>query len=473
MARPLSALTTALTTLALLTVLLLPGCLGTGQAVPPAGASASPDGARTMNTTSGTPMINTTNTLIFRDPGLSFELIRTLGKALGHGADVGESLETARRIAAHEPEGLRPVLDAWYHEWNATAERIHAIGSECEEKGHPVSAGDAYLRASEYYRAADFFLHDDPANPEIVRLWDAMHADFVRGLELTGVRFEEVEIPYGTTTLHAYFFSAHADGRRAPTIVVHQGFDGTAEECWFGVGADAVARGYNVLAFDGPGQGRAVRKQGLVFRPDWEAVIGPVLDWTVARPDVDPGRVVLYGISMGGYLAPRAAAYETRLRAVIANEGVYDVFENDAAAARMSPEQLRDFVENEPEAYNRVVAGMIQNSTQLYWATTHGQWVFGVETPAELMQAHEAYTMNGSVDLIHCPVLVLDVEGEQFFGDQSRRLYDALPTDLRAMITFGAGEGAGLHCQAGAQLLGNQRIFDWLDEELSRDAAGQ
>lgn len=462
-----------LSALVLLLALLLAGCLGAGQAAAPPAANASPNGTPVSNVTHGATMTNTTTTLVFRDPDLSFELVRTLGKALGHGADLGESLETARRIAAHEPEGLRPVLDAWYREWNATAGRIHTIGVGCEAKNHTVSAGEAYLRASEYYRAADFFLHDDPANPEIVRLWDAMHDDFVRGLTLTGVRFEEIEIPYENTTLHGYFFPAYADGRRAPTVVVHQGFDGTAEECWYGVGADAVARGYNVLAFDGPGQGRAIRKQGLHFRPDWEAVVTPVLNWTLVRPDVNPDRVVLYGISMGGYLAPRAAAYEPRLRAVIANEGVYDVFENDANAARMTTDQLSDFVKGSPDAYNQIVAGMIRNSTQLYWATTHGQWAFGVTTPAELMRAHQAYTMNGSADRIRCPVLVLDVEGEQFFGDQSRRLYDALPPDRRTMITFGASEGAGLHCQAGAQLLGNQRIFDWLDEELAQGGVGR
>jgi len=328
--------------LLLLLALLLAGCM----------SAANPDRAPATNATMGTnqtlgqahgvTMTNgTADTIIFSDRSLYFELVRTLGKALEHGSDLGESLETARRIAAHEGEGLHPLLDAWYREWNATAERVHAIGVEAERRNHTASAGAAYLRASEYYRAADFFLHDEPANPEIVRLWDAMHGDFVRGLTLTGVRFEEVEIPYGNTTLHGYFFPAYADGRRAPTLVVHQGFDGTAEECWFGVGADGVRRGYNVLAFDGPGQGRAVRKQGLHFRPDWEAVVTPVVDWTLARSDVDPDRVVLYGISMGGYLAPRAAAYEPRLRAVIANEGVYDVFENDAATGRMTTDELR------------------------------------------------------------------------------------------------------------------------------------
>lgn len=452
-----------------LLALLLAGCMGAANPDRAPATNATMGTNQTLGPAHGVTMTNgTADTIIFSDRSLYFELVRTLGKALEHGSDLGESLETARRIAAHEGEGLHPLLGAWYREWNATAERVHAIGIEAERRNHTASAGAAYLRASEYYRAADFFLHDEPANPEIVRLWDAMHGDFVRGLTLTGVRFEEVEIPYGNTTLHGYFFPAYADGRRAPTLVVHQGFDGTAEECWFGVGADGVRRGYNVLAFDGPGQGRAVRKQGLHFRPDWEAVVVPVVDWTLARSDVDPDRVVLYGISMGGYLAPRAAAYEPRLRAVIANEGVYDVFENDAATGRMTTDELRDLVRNQTDEYNGFVAEMIEHDPQLYWATTHGQWAFGVSTPAALMQAHEAYTMNGSADRIRCPVLVLDVENNQFFGSQARRLYDALPPEHRTMITFSASEGAGLHCQAGAQALGSQRIFDWLDEELAK-----
>jgi alpha-beta hydrolase superfamily lysophospholipase len=449
--------------LLLLIALSVPGCLGTSK------ATATTNGTPT-NAHGATMTNQTADMIIFSDRSLYFELVRTLEKSLEHGADLGESFETARRIAAFEAKGLHPLLDAWYREWNATAERVHAIGLESEQRNHTTSAADAYLRSSEYYRAADFFLHDNPTNPEIVRLWDAMHADFVRGLTLSGVPFEEVEIPYENTTLHGYFFRGRDAGGRAPTIIVHQGFDGTAEECWYGVGVDGIRRGYNVLAFDGPGQGQAIRKRGLHFRPDWEAVITPVVNWTVARPDVDPDRIVLYGISMGGYLAPRAAAYEHRLRAVIANEGVYDVFENDAFASRLTTAELRDFLYNNTEQYNQYVDAAIRNDTQLYWATTHGQWVFNVSTPADLMKAHEAYTMNGSVDRIRCPVLVLDVDNNQFFGSQSRRLYEALPPAHRTMITFNTSEGAGLHCQAGAQLLGNQRIFDWLDEELAKGA---
>lgn len=80
-----------------------------------------------------------------------------------------------------------------------------------------------------------------------------------------------------------------------------------------------VERGYHVLTFDGPGQPAALHLDGLVFRPDWENVVSPVLDWLLARPEVDPARVSLLGVSMDGLLAPHAAAFEHRLAAYVAS----------------------------------------------------------------------------------------------------------------------------------------------------------
>lgn len=83
-------------------------------------------------------------------------------------------------------------------------------------------------------------------------------------------------------------------------------------------------RGYHVLALDGPGQPAVLHRDGLAFRPDWENVIGPVLDFLTRDPGVDPARITLPGVSLGGYLAPRAAAHEPRLAAVVALDGVFD-----------------------------------------------------------------------------------------------------------------------------------------------------
>ena len=107
-----------------------------------------------------------------------------------------------------------------------------------------------------------------------------------------------------------YLYAPPAGGRQA-TLIMHGGFDGWAEELHHCGALAAQERGYTVITFDGPGQGRPCY-EGLVFRPDWESVVSPVIDWAAARPEVDPGRIALFGLSMGGGLAPRAAARRPR-----------------------------------------------------------------------------------------------------------------------------------------------------------------
>ncbi|MCC7022163.1 MAG: alpha/beta fold hydrolase, partial [Thermomicrobiales bacterium] len=122
------------------------------------------------------------------------------------------------------------------------------------------------------------------------------------------------------------FFRVDESPEPRPTILFHGGFDSTLEELYPAAGAAAIERGYHCLAFAGPGQGRALREQGLPFRPDWEAVVTPVVDVALARPEVDPSRLALLGWSYGGLLAPRAAAFEPRIAALIAWDGIYDNF---------------------------------------------------------------------------------------------------------------------------------------------------
>ncbi len=90
----------------------------------------------------------------------------------------------------------------------------------------------------------------------------------------------------------------------------------------------AVERGYNCLLFEGPGQGEMIREQKIPFRYDWEKVVGPVIDFAEDLPQVDTDRIALMGISFGGYFAPRAAAFDDRIKVCIANGGIYDFYQN-------------------------------------------------------------------------------------------------------------------------------------------------
>ncbi|MFD5575551.1 alpha/beta hydrolase family protein, partial [Streptomyces cadmiisoli] len=247
-----------------------------------------------------------------------YETLRSMSHIAYGGADFGEVVSTASRITEGD-------YDSWYTEWFATAGRVSSEAEKALAAGHRVSARDGFLRASNYYRSAEFFLHGKDCDPRHDHAYDRSVECFKAAAALyTTPRIEPVLIPYENTTLPGYLYRVDDSGTPRPTLIMHNGFDGTAEELHFFGAMAAVERGYTVLAFDGPGMPGPRHHQGLVFRPDWENVITPVIDFAETIPEVDNSRIALIGLSMGGVLAPRAAAFEHRLAALIAVDGVYD-----------------------------------------------------------------------------------------------------------------------------------------------------
>src|ERR1700722_19056506 len=211
-----------------------------------------------------------------KDPQFWYETQRVLGHTAYGGADTGEVLTTAQRIVAGD-------YDSWHDEWLATADRGAVEAEDALAGGHLITPRDGLLRASSYYRSAEFFLHGDPEDPRIAHSYERSVACFKHAAALLHPAIEPVQIPYDGTTLHGYFYRG-GSGRR-PTVIMHNGFDGSVEEMHFFGAAAAQERGYNVLSFDGPGQPAARQRDGLVFRPDWEHVVTPVVDWVLERPD--------------------------------------------------------------------------------------------------------------------------------------------------------------------------------------------
>jgi pimeloyl-ACP methyl ester carboxylesterase len=238
-------------------------------------------------------------------------------------------------------------------------------------------------------------------------------------------------------------------------VLYHGGFDSTLEEDYLALAAGALRRGYNVIAFDGPGQGSNVREQGLHFRPDWEAVVTPAVDFALTLPEVDAERIALIGTSFGGLLAARAVAFERRIAACVLHDGVHDFH-----AAVGASYELSASVPGGMEA-------LMAQSTTLRWGVRNGRWTFGVADGDELAKATEAYTLAGVADRITCPTLVLEAENDQFFHGQPQQVFDEL-TCPKELIFFREDEGGGEHCHAGAVSLFHQRTFDWLDTVLAR-----
>ena len=401
--------------------------------------------------------------VVFQDPTFSSQLLRTIGATYYKGADIGECLSTAYRIKEGD-------FESWYTEWLKTAKRVHKYADDCLAANHKVSAREAYLRASNYYRAAEFLLIS-PEDPRIQTTWGSSKECFSNAGKLFSPPIESIEIPYEGTTLPGHFYRLNENTNNdtatplpRPTLIAHGGFDSTLEELYTFAAAPALERGYNCLTFEGPGQGGVIRKQKIPFRYDWEKVVTTVIDYALTRDrDIDPNKIALIGISMGGYLAARAAAFENRISACILYNGVYDGYD---AFASGFPQSLRTAVENgNSNAVNTVIDILSDIDANLRFNMKHGMWTTGTNSPFELVQGSKKYTVKCIAQKIKCPTLVLEAEKDDSFPGQPRMVYDAL-TCPKKYILFTSEEGAEEHCQSGAPAISNQRIFDWLDETL-------
>lgn len=394
--------------------------------------------------------------IVFQDPTFSLQLLRAIAQTYYGGADIGECLSTAYRIQ----EGN---FESWYSEWFKTAKRVHKYADESFSSGHMVSAKDGYLRASNYYRVAEFLLID-PEDPRILDTWGKSKECFNKATKLLLTPVEAIEIPYEGTTLPGHFYSVNGTEDSKPTLVVHGGFDSTLEELYTSAAAPALQRGYNCLAFEGPGQGGVIRKQKIPFIFDWEKVVKPVTDYALTRKEVDAERIALMGISMGGYLAARAAAFEHRIAACILYNGVYDAHQ---ALEASFPVLLRKAYDNgNEEVLNTVIEILMDSDPNLKFNMKHGMWTTGSKTPFELIQKSTSFTLDGIAQEIKCPTLVLEAEKDDSFPGQPQKVFNAL-TCPKTHILFTEEEGAEEHCQCGAPALSNQRIFDWLDEKFN------
>lgn len=412
---------------------------------------------------SSAPANTGTEALLFKDdPQFWFEIERLFGAAEYGGALFGEVIAIAKQIKSGD-------YDSWYDAMSAGADRLAHEAAGQLARGHKISARDNYLRASSYYRSADFFLHAHADDPRVKRAFELSTACYRSAAALFTPAIEPVEIPFEGTTLTGYFHHADGSGEPRKTLLLCNGFDGSPEEMHWNGGRAAVERGYNVLVFDGPGQYSAVHRQGLHFRPNWESVVTPVVDYALTRKEVDPKRIALHCESLGGYLSPRAAAFEHRLAACISDDGVYDL---GSTMLGMIPAEEREAARvalgaaNAPEL-DAILDHAMKSNTVMRWYFTHGMYAFGIDSPRRFMEACMDYHLrDGIAEQIRCPTLVCEAEKDLFFQGQAQQLYDHL-TCPKTMIKFTDAEGAGAHCEMGASRLAYARIYDWLDETLA------
>jgi len=388
------------------------------------------------------------------DPILDQSLLFYLAMTWSGQADVGECLETASRVNSADP-------DSWAAEWTKTADKLLSAAEAAEKQNHKVSAGQAYMRAATYYSAA-LHRHNNP-NAQIVKDNTLAASKYFRkAVKLLGIPAEPVKIPYENTTLPGYFFRSPLAKGPAPVLIVHQGRDGWAMHCKY-IADAAISRGYHCLLIDGPGQGETLRLQGLPFRPDWENVITPVVDYLIKQKDVDPDRIGLMGLSMGGALAPRAAAFEKRIKVCVANPGVLSWTDIISGFLGQIDPRLNDLWKSDPAGFNSLIASISAQVPLVDWGIRDMMWKHGVQTPAELMVQMQDYSNNDIVSKITCRMLVMDGAADEY--SQGRDLYEAL-AGTKDYMFFGGDDPALQHCQVGAQASSSASLFDWLDKNL-------
>lgn len=392
---------------------------------------------------------------IIGDPIMDNQVLWYLSHAWQGMADIGEVLDTASRIKADDDQ-------SWFEEWLKTAERVRQMADASVARGHTLSAGEAYLRAADYYRAAlmHYPRHEDPRLLRATRLSVDCHD---KALGLLSMPAQPVRIPYEGTTLPGYFYRSPVAGDKAPLLIVFEGFHAWPEETKYLADA-ALKRGYHCLQFHGPGQGLPLREQGLPFRPDWERVVTPVVDFALGLPGVDPERLALMGISFGGALAPRAVAFEQRIKICIANPGVLNWAEAILAHFAEFPGLLQ-LARANPRLFDATVVEATKHIPGASWWWKDAVWKHGASSVSDYLARLRDYNNEGVVDRITCQMLVMDGTAEEFTANQARKLYDALRSPKEYML-FTAEDTGLVHVQTGAMAVATHRMFDWLDEHI-------
>lgn len=452
--------------------LLRAGLAGGGAAaLVAAGGIGTPGGtARAATAATGTAPVQDLFTL----PDLDFDTLFAFG-GIGYGsAEFGELVTAVNAINA-----AGASYQAYYDTFLALADRTSALASEDLKSGRTASARGGYLRAASYYDLCLYFILATSQRAQEAAAYTAMQRCWQAASQLFDPPFEAVRIPYEGSWLPGYLLRPDDRPVRRPTIILNNGQDAQNIRLWAYGGAAALERGYNALIFEGPGQGSMLFQRQIPFRYDWENVITPVVDYLRRRPDVDPGRIVLNGSSLGGELVIRAAAFEHRLAAVVADPGFLSLWESwqskeaaitDLFTKGLTKDQVnaawqQDFIpaiQANPGAQFDLMKTAEGYGTDILQAARAGKVFTDLyDLGTTLMK----FTVADVAGKITTPTLVTRYEKDtlvQPWRNQAPVVYSLL-THAKGLHVFKAAEGADQHCAPMAPQTRNQAVYDWID----------
>jgi dienelactone hydrolase len=377
----------------------------------------------------------------------SMGLLICLSGAPWGGAEIGEVNRVGRALRDKVGDD-----DAWFAEWVRMGDKIEARGRAALADGHKLTAAACFMRATRYYQTGERFIH-----PRSQHSMD-VYAKAVRIFkEAAGLihrpRIESVEVPYGSASLPALL--VHPDpeataGKPAPAMVFFDGFDVTKELQYGYAIPDLAARGIGCLIVDGPGNGESVRFRDLPLIAETERYATPAYEYLAARAEFDPKRVGVMALSLGGYYAPRAASLEPRFACCVAWGAQWDYY----AVWAKRLEQL--------------ASGAVLS---LSVPPEHLQWVLGVDSNAAALKVLEGFRLDGIVQQMRCPFLLVHGEGdEQIPLSTAQTCFDAVGSKQKAFKVFTREEGGFHHCQVDDITIGVHYMWDWIADVLKPGA---
>ena len=366
---------------------------------------------------------------------------------LNNGGTIGEVDEACRPILVASRAGEDAGTAEFLASWSRVADRLVALAEEDEARGRRFSAGDKYRRAALYLLNAERMQSPDGDRIAVYRR--AMELQR-KAIELSDSPVQIVEVPYEGGVLPAYFWPAPGTDRSpAPVVVQWNGFDSFKEQMLGSRFPEELARrGVSTLMVDQPGTGGALRLHGIHAVPDAERAGTACLEYLLTRPEVAPDRIGIVGWSLGGYYAPRAAAFEKRYALCVA-----------WGANHNWGQTQRRRLEREGE-----------NPVPHYWQ--HALWVWGCDDLESFEKLWDSITLDGVVEKIEVPFLITHGENDRQIpvsdAYQSHAQATASPKcDLRV---FTDNDGGVEHVHLDAMDNATQFIADWVAETFAEMA---
>ena len=365
---------------------------------------------------------------------------------LNSGGLIDEVDRACRPIRELAAQGSDVGTAEFMASWTAVADDLAAQAANDEKAGHRRTAGQKYLRATNYLVQAERMqsAHAPGRNAVYQRCLDLQQKAF----DLLDPATTRVAVDFEGSSLPAYFTRAPGDAP-APCVILWNGLDSTKEHMYLsGFSQELATRGISTLMVDCPGSGEALRLLGLTARVETEDWAAACVDYLTGRDDVDPAQVGLAGWSLGGYYAPRAAAFEKRLALCVAWGANHD----------WGAVQKRR-LEREGE-----------NPVPHYW--DHVLWVWGENDVDTFIKKAEAVNLDGVVERITVPFLIVHGEKDrQIPLAYAHRSYEqAINSPKRQLRVFTPAEGGAEHI--GLDHLPHVSVFiaDWIADTFAERA---